>query len=189
LTAGPRCIRGVGRRRDDVRAPRSRCRCGRGEPSPGADMAGVGPVPMQTWQGWAQSRRRCGRGEPSPGADVAAGCERTSRSFGSFWPHNPPGNDAKQNEVLAEAHKLTRRLGSTLVLSIGLGGPLPRADVGERRLVAPVPFLLAGRASASQQRPAVGTVTTAGSEGPSTTQRPDLLPHAPSPAGKLIGIA
>ena len=39
----------------------SRCRCGRGEPSPGADVAGVSPVPVQTWT-W---------GEPSPGAHVA----------------------------------------------------------------------------------------------------------------------
>ncbi len=49
-------------------------RCvGRGEPSPGADVAGVSPVPVQMWQGRAQSRRRCGRGEPSPGADVWTG--------------------------------------------------------------------------------------------------------------------
>jgi hypothetical protein len=39
--------------------------------SPGADVAGVSPVPVQMWQGRAQSRCRCGRGEPSPGADVA----------------------------------------------------------------------------------------------------------------------
>jgi hypothetical protein len=32
----------------------------------------VRPVPVQMWQGCAQSRCRCGRGEPSPGADVAA---------------------------------------------------------------------------------------------------------------------
>ena len=43
----------------------------RGEPSPGSDVAGVSPVPVQMWQGSAQSRCRCGRGEPSPGADVA----------------------------------------------------------------------------------------------------------------------
>ncbi len=39
----------------------SRCRCGRGEPSPGADVAGVRPVPVQMGQ-------CC---EASPGADVA----------------------------------------------------------------------------------------------------------------------
>ncbi len=33
--------------------------------SPGADVAGVGPVPVQMWQGWAQSRCRCGRGGPT----------------------------------------------------------------------------------------------------------------------------
>jgi hypothetical protein len=29
--------------------------------SPGADVAGVGPVPVQMWQGRAQSRCRCGQ--------------------------------------------------------------------------------------------------------------------------------
>jgi hypothetical protein len=27
-------------------------------------------VPVQMWEGWAESRCRCGRGGPSPGADV-----------------------------------------------------------------------------------------------------------------------
>jgi hypothetical protein len=49
----------------------SRCRCGRGEPSPGAYVAVVCPVPVQMWEGRAQSRCRCGRGEPSPVVDVA----------------------------------------------------------------------------------------------------------------------
>jgi hypothetical protein len=43
------------------RAP-SRCRCGRGESSPGADAAGASPVPAQMRQGRAQSRCRCGEG-------------------------------------------------------------------------------------------------------------------------------
>jgi hypothetical protein len=30
------------------------------EPDPGADVAGVGPVPAQMWQGWTQSWYRCG---------------------------------------------------------------------------------------------------------------------------------
>ena len=38
-----------------LRAPRaqaqSRRRCGGGEPSPGADVAGVSPVQVQMWQG------------------------------------------------------------------------------------------------------------------------------------------
>ena len=34
--------------------------------SPGADVAGVRPVPVQMWRGYVQSRRRCGRGEPNP---------------------------------------------------------------------------------------------------------------------------
>ena len=50
----------------------ARCTCGRGEPSPGADVAGASPVPVRMWQRWAQSRCNCGRGEPSAGADVAA---------------------------------------------------------------------------------------------------------------------
>ena len=41
-------------------------------PSPGAEVAGVSPVPVQMWQRCAQSRCRCGSGTPSPGADVAA---------------------------------------------------------------------------------------------------------------------
>jgi hypothetical protein len=47
----------------------SRRRCGRGAPSPGADVGGVRPV-----------RRRCGRGAPSPGADVG-GCAQSRRRF------------------------------------------------------------------------------------------------------------
>ena len=51
----------------------------------------VGPVPVQMWQGRAQSRCRCGRGEPSPGAglqsvpvaaDDGGEGERTLRKFG-----------------------------------------------------------------------------------------------------------
>ncbi len=53
-----------------VHPAQSRRRCGRGGPSPGADVGGVDPVLVQMWAGWAQSRCRCGRGEPSPGADV-----------------------------------------------------------------------------------------------------------------------
>ena len=58
-----------------VRESQSRCSCGRGEPSPGADVAGVGqsrcrvggvsPVPVQMWQGRAQSRDRWDNGGPS----------------------------------------------------------------------------------------------------------------------------
>ena len=53
-------------------------------PSPGADVEAESPVPVQMWQGRAQSPLvqmwrgepsphwcRCGSGEPSPGADVA----------------------------------------------------------------------------------------------------------------------
>ena len=55
----------------------ARCRCGRGEPSPGADVARASPVPVQMWQGRARSRCRCGRGEPGPGADVAGASRPT----------------------------------------------------------------------------------------------------------------
>ncbi len=35
---------------------RSRCRCGGGEPGPGADVAGVSPVPVQMWPlPWVQA--------------------------------------------------------------------------------------------------------------------------------------
>jgi hypothetical protein len=50
-----------------------------GQPSPGADVissgadvARVGPVPVQMWHEGAQSRRRCRNREASPGADVAS---------------------------------------------------------------------------------------------------------------------
>jgi hypothetical protein len=33
------------------RAAQCRCRCGGGEPDPGADVAGVTPVPVQMWRG------------------------------------------------------------------------------------------------------------------------------------------
>jgi hypothetical protein len=77
----------------------SRCRCGRGEPSPGADVAGVSPVPVPMWRGQKAAQYlgrcrppqppprtrgmpkcpaaraklpcRCGRRGPTPGADVA----------------------------------------------------------------------------------------------------------------------
>jgi hypothetical protein len=49
----------------------SQRRCGRGEPSPSADVAGASPLPVQMWHGRAQSHCRCGMGEPSPSADVA----------------------------------------------------------------------------------------------------------------------
>ena len=66
-----------------VNAAESRCRCGRGEPSAVAEVAGARPVLVQMWPGRAQSWCRCGRGvspvlvemwaggEPSPLADVA----------------------------------------------------------------------------------------------------------------------
>ena len=50
------------------RGAQPRCRCGGGEPSPGADVAGVSPVPVQMW-----------RGEPSPGADVAGRAQSRRR--------------------------------------------------------------------------------------------------------------
>ena len=42
-----------------------------GEPSPGAGVAAVSPVPAQMWRECAEFPRRRGGGEPSPGADVA----------------------------------------------------------------------------------------------------------------------
>ena len=35
-----------------LNAKQSRRRCGKGERSPGADVAGVSPVPVQMWQWW-----------------------------------------------------------------------------------------------------------------------------------------
>ena len=56
----------------------SRCRCGRREPSPGADVAWVGPVPVQMWAGVS----------PGPGADVA-GVEPSSGTPSSFCRATP----------------------------------------------------------------------------------------------------
>jgi hypothetical protein len=42
--------RNVGER-GDVRFLQSQRRCGRGEPNPGTDVAGVSPIPVQMWQG------------------------------------------------------------------------------------------------------------------------------------------
>ena len=46
---GKECRRNF--RKEDVAARQSRRRCGRGEPGPSADVAGVSPVPAQMWQG------------------------------------------------------------------------------------------------------------------------------------------
>jgi hypothetical protein len=49
---------------------RARSRSWCTQPSPSADVGGVGPVLVKMWEGWAQSQRRCGTDGPSPGADV-----------------------------------------------------------------------------------------------------------------------
>ena len=51
-------------------AAHSRCRCGRSEPSPGADVARGEPSPGADAAGASPVRCGCSRGEPSPGADV-----------------------------------------------------------------------------------------------------------------------
>ena len=42
----------------------SRCRCGTGEPSPGADVAAAGPVSVNMWHG--RETRHCGRDGTAP---------------------------------------------------------------------------------------------------------------------------
>ena len=50
-----------------VRRSQSRCRCGRGEPSPDADVAGVSPVPVRMWHHARQTGgSRCDRRRRSP---------------------------------------------------------------------------------------------------------------------------
>ena len=80
-----RCGRGEPSLGADVGALQSRCcRCGRGGPSPGAEMAGmspVSPVPVQMWAGGAHSRWcRCGRGGPTCSSACAS---RSRRLLGS----------------------------------------------------------------------------------------------------------
>jgi hypothetical protein len=52
----------------------SRCRCGRGEPSPRADVTRASPV-LRRCGGGEPSPSAMWQGEPSPSADVAAVCE------------------------------------------------------------------------------------------------------------------
>ena len=46
----------------------SRCRCGRDEPSPGAHVSGLRPVPMQMWAGASSVPVQMRQGETRPGA-------------------------------------------------------------------------------------------------------------------------
>ena len=78
-------------------------RCGRGEPSPGADVAGASRVPAQMWQGRAESRCRCGRGEPSPGADVVRG-RAESRVLCRLSPTQPIVHGRPQRTVVRNMH-------------------------------------------------------------------------------------
>jgi hypothetical protein len=55
----------------------------RGEPSPGAEVAGVSPVTAQMWQGAARSRRRCGQGGRPVTAQMWAG---VSPVPAQMWP-------------------------------------------------------------------------------------------------------
>ena len=55
---------------------------GRGKLGPGAHVAGASSVPVQMWQGQAQSRCRCGRSELSPGAvPNRLSCRRSASVF------------------------------------------------------------------------------------------------------------
>jgi hypothetical protein len=97
--------------------------------SPGADVAGVSPVPVQTWQGRAQSRYRsggraqfrcrCGRGGPSPSPDLAArsrrrcgqqGRAQSRRRCGRGEPS--PGADVAGASPVGLAYKGHRALGT-----------------------------------------------------------------------------
>jgi hypothetical protein len=50
-TSAGRGLRQLGRSQPRTRARQPLCRRGRGEPGPGADVAGVSPVPVQMWRG------------------------------------------------------------------------------------------------------------------------------------------
>ena len=86
------------------RRAQSRCRCGRGERSPGADVAGASSVPVQMWQGWAQSRCRCGSGEPSPG-------RRCGRGRAKSRPQMRPGASAVPVQMWQGAAQSRHRCG------------------------------------------------------------------------------
>jgi hypothetical protein len=66
-----------------------RCRCGRGEPSHGADVAGVSPVPVQIGPGELSPGADVGGAVPIRGADVARGrkTEIARDMVSAFWRH------------------------------------------------------------------------------------------------------
>ena len=79
------------------RRAQSRRRCGRGEPSPSADVPAVSPVPAQMWQGRAQSRRRCGSAIAEEGNHMVAAAAARSGPKG----HSLPCPSATQSDPLA----------------------------------------------------------------------------------------
>jgi hypothetical protein len=94
------------------------CRCGRGEPSPGADVAAASPVAVQMWQRRAQLRCRCGSGEPSCGADVAG----ASPVAVQMW--------QRRAQLRSRCGRGEQRF------RCGRGEPSPGADASSRVLVA-----------------------------------------------------
>ena len=125
----------------------SRCRCGRGEPSPGADVAGVSPVPAQLsrcrcGQGRRPlSRCRCGRGEPSQprrscGSSTLhrVGGERFGGEIGAGGDGRAlRGGHRRRHHGRAGAFVLHQRPGmrtvrADIVMQTWRGEPSPRAD-------------------------------------------------------------
>jgi hypothetical protein len=119
-TLGPNvCVR--------VRPP-GRRRCGRGEPSPGADVAGVSPVPAHMWQRRAQSRCRCGQGRAAPSHRGPAAPATWRRAPFARWCPAPPS-------TVRGKHRCVGRLDRPEARASAEGGGRGKGGGGgERRL-------------------------------------------------------
>ena len=108
----------------------SRCRCGSGEPSPGADGAGVSPVPGQMWPGLARSPGQTWQGAAQPCSTRALplsdkGTGRGRRELGSTRSARYPAR-----------HGIPRSASAYAAMSAGCGA---RTRIGTPRSVRLTP--------------------------------------------------
>ena len=96
----------------------SRRRCGRGGSSPGADVAGVGPVPAQMWHGW-----------------LPGGCHRAARR--SQTPSRSPPRRARRRRRMARKRLRTlRHLDAMLAVAAQCNAQRVSRIITERTLCA-----------------------------------------------------
>ena len=90
------------------------CRCGSGEPSPGADVAAASPVPVQMWARRAESRCRCGSDEPSSAAGSnqtwsSADLSRSARVVNTTYEKHSVPSPVAHGGAAAALHSTARR--------------------------------------------------------------------------------